>query len=37
MVVAHVPGTSTTLAAGSAEQAGNYDQNYTVPLIESSP
>jgi hypothetical protein len=37
MVVAHVPGTSTTLAAGSAELTGNYDQNYTVPLIESSP
>jgi hypothetical protein len=37
MDVAHVPGTATTLAAGSVGLNGNYDQSYTVPLLESSP
>ena len=37
MNVAHVPGTATTLAAGSVGLNGNYGQSYSVPLLESSP
>lgn len=37
MNVSHVPGTAITLAAGSVGLNGNYDQSYTVPLLESSP